>query len=191
VFFERWPPVKYFVLTALVLMSLVASSCTSDATSGDDVTTLPSEDQVTIYGDGSIRCPDHRADDLSLPVGTVVFQPGDGEIRVTVTLTDAAPNASYEFIEVWSDESCTTHLPMPLGPRNDPFIETDENGAGGTTFLIPGVGPGTYRLNVNLCCGAPPGGVPDATGPQGPGSVPEDFRHREMGTAQFTEVTVQ
>lgn len=105
-----------------------------------------------------------------------MYQPGDDEIRVIITLTDAAPNAPYR-VEVWSDESCTTG---PLkGDDETPSIETDENGAGELDFVLTGVEPGTYRLNVNFWCG----GEDDLGGP-------EDSRHREMGTAQFAEVIV-
>lgn len=154
-----------WILLAVAVGALVVTSC--ETSPGD---------AVTIYGDGDISCPDHRADDQSLPVGTVVYQPGDDEIRVIITLTDAAPNAPYR-VEVWSDESCTTG---PLeGDDESPLIETDENGAGELDFVLTGVAAGTYRLNVNLCCGGE-----DELG------RPEDSRHREMGTAQFTEVIV-
>jgi hypothetical protein len=127
---------------------------------------------VTIYGDGDISCPDHKADDQSLPVGTVVYQPRVGEIRVIVTLIHAAPNATYG-VEVWSHQSCK--IGAPLGGRDEArSIDTDENGMGKLDFVLRAVEPGIYGLNVNLCCG---GG--------------RDPRHREMGTAQFTTVMVR
>jgi outer membrane murein-binding lipoprotein Lpp len=129
------------------------------------------EGAVTIFGDGEISCPDHRADDESLPVGTIVYQPSEGEIRVIVTLTAAAPNWVYG-VELWSDESCNSDTAFGFV---DETIETDETGAGELDFVVSGLEPGTYRLNVNVSSG---------------GDVPEDLRHREMGTTQFTSVVV-
>ena len=129
------------------------------------------EGPVTIFGDGEISCPDHRASDESLPVGTVEFQAGDGEIQVTVTLTDAAADWAYE-VELWSDRSCATSGPLGLSSVQ---LVTDGSGAGALSFAVEGLGSGTYGVNVNISSG---------------GNVPPDPRHREMGTAQFTEVIV-
>jgi hypothetical protein len=161
-----WKP-KWLVASVAICL-LAVTSCSSGATP---------EDAVTIYGDGDIGCPEHRADGQSLPVGWVVYQPGEGEIRVIVTLTDAAPNAPY-YVEVWIEESCEQGVPFKAADSPREF-ETNENGEGAIDFALTGLASRTFRLNVNLCCGTADLDVP-----------PEDPRHREMGTAQFTEVVV-
>lgn len=68
--------------------------------------TVPGERVVqTLYGDGDIRCPDHWAHDLSLPVGTVQYQPGESGIEITVTLDQAWPDTEY-YVEVNTDAFC-------------------------------------------------------------------------------------
>ena len=128
------------------------------------------DDGVTIYGDGEISCPDHRASIESLPVGTITYRPDEGEIGVTITLTGAAPNVSYA-VELWTNDSCSIGGPL----TSEHGIRTDGNGAGELEFTVTGLDPGSYALNVNLSTGSPH----------------EDPRHREMGTAQFTEVVVR
>ena len=142
-----------------------------DAQRSQDGPTI-AEGAVTIFGDGEISCPDHRADDESLPVGTVEYQADQGEIRVIVTLTDAAEDWTYG-VEVWSDESCAFGE-SPLGIADD-VLETDGNGSGELNFVVGGLEPGAYSVNINISSG---------------GDVPADPRHREMGTAQFTDVVV-
>jgi hypothetical protein len=156
---------RIWLVAAVGVGTLAVTACSADETSPGDA--------VTIYGDGSIGCPDHRADDRSLPVGTVVYQAGDGEIRVIVTLTSAAPSATYEVF-VWGDETCVTGGPFDPDETRG-LIETDANGTGGLDFVLTDVQPGTYSLNVNLCCGS---------------DGQQDPRHREMGTAQFSKVVV-
>lgn len=129
---------------------------------------------VTVYGDGAISCPNHVADDLSLPVGTVEFQPGPGQIRVIVTLTDAAPGHDYR-VELWSDQGCDPGEGPPAGAwAANQALTTDETGAGVVDHVFTGIDPGTHRVNVNL-----------STEPD-----PDDHRHREMGGATFTDVVV-
>lgn len=134
------------------------------------------ETAVTVYGDGEISCPNHVADDRSLPVGTVAYFPGQGQIRVVITLTDAAPHRAYG-VQLWGDESCdiADHPWGPLGASQP--LTTDGNGAGELDYVFTGMAPGTYRVNVNLV-----DGLFDETRP--------DFRHREMGAAIFTDVVV-
>ncbi len=129
---------------------------------------------ATLYGDGGIGCPNHVADDQSLPVGEVAYFPGEGELRVVITLTDAAPNRAYG-VELWGDESCdiAEHPWGPLGTSRR--LTTDANGAGQLDHLFTGIPPGTYRVNVNLVTET---------------DSDDDFRHREMGAATFTEVVV-
>lgn len=126
---------------------------------------------VTIFGDGEISCPDHRASDESLPVGTVEYMAGESEIRVIVSLTDAAQDWAYQ-VELWSDQSCTREGPLGF---SDGLLLTDSNGAGELSFVVGGLGPGVYRVNINISSTR---------------NVPPDPRHREMGTTQFTEVLV-
>ena len=134
-------------------------------------TALGSSGPVTIFGDGEISCPDHRASDESLPVGTVEYLAGGGEIRVLVALTDAAQNWVYQ-VELWGDQSCARGGPLDL---SNGLLLTDSDGAGELAFVVTGLRPGSYRVNVNISSGS---------------DVPPDPRHREMGTAQFTEVQV-
>lgn len=141
-----------------------------DAQRSQDGPTV-AEGAITIFGDGEISCPDHRVDDESLPVGTVEYQSDQGEIRVIVTLTDAAEDWTYG-VEVWSDESCA--FGEPLGIADD-VLKTDESGSGELGFVVGGLESGTYSVNINISSG---------------GDVPADPRHREMGTAQFTDVVV-
>jgi hypothetical protein len=96
---------------------------------------------------------------------------------VIVTLTDAAPKAPY-YVEVWIEQSCEQGRPFMAADSPREF-ETNENGEGAIDFALTGLGSRTFRLNVNLCCGA-----------DDPDLGPEDPRHREMGTAEFTEVVV-
>jgi hypothetical protein len=63
----------------------------------------------TLYGDGDITCPDHWAQDLSLPVGRVRYQPSDDHIEITVNLDGAWPNTEY-FVEVNTDTCCRTWM---------------------------------------------------------------------------------
>lgn len=132
---------------------------------------------VTVHGDGNINCPNHVADDLSLPVGTVQFHPGPGQIRVIVTLTDAAPHRNYT-LDLWSDAGCATFSGpegLPVGAwTSDRVLRTDGEGAGELDHVFTGIDPGVHRVNVNL-----------VTEPE-----PNDPRHREMGAATFTEVVV-
>lgn len=131
------------------------------------------EGAVTVYGDGDIGCPSHVASDTALPVGTVVFQPeAAGEVRVVVTLADAAADWEYD-VELWSDESCLSGV--PLSAFGVPRLTTDADGAGELRHVFTELAPGTYRLNVNLSSRA---------------GVPPDARHREMGASVFTEVVV-
>lgn len=135
------------------------------------------ENAVTLYGDGSISCPNHVADDESRPVGRVEYFPGEGELRVVITLTDAASNRTYG-VQLWTDESCGT-AENPGGPFGaSQRLTTDGTGAGALEHVFTGIPPGTYRVNVNLV-----DDLFDAT-------TGDDFRHREMGAATFTDVVV-
>ena len=128
-----------------------------------------SDATVGIFGDGDISCPDHRASSDSLPVGTVNYQVGEGQVRVTVSLTAAQPEWTYNNIELWSAQNCTM-----LGAAGT-TLRTDANGAGEVSFVVSGLEPGTYRVNVNV---------------SSPGEVPGDRRYREMGSSQFVELVV-
>lgn len=132
------------------------------------------ETVATVHGDGEISCPNHVADDLSLPVGTVAYFPGEGELRVVIRLTDAAPDRAYG-VQLWSDESCdlVEHSWAPLGTSQR--LTTDGNGAGELDHVFTGIPPGTHRVNVNLVTET---------------DSHDDPRHREMGAATFTEVVV-
>jgi hypothetical protein len=131
-------------------------------------------DAVTIYGDGDVSCPNHVADDDSLPVGTVRFEPGPGEVRVTVALTDAAPEWNY-YVEVWTDEGCETETPLLGDEPADTRFTTDGDGAGELEFVLTGIEPGTYQLNVDVVARL---------------GEPADPRHAEIAAAEFTEVIV-
>jgi hypothetical protein len=155
------------VVTAFSLLVLLAGCSSQDSA-------ISQEGAVTIFGDGAIGCPNHVADDDSLPVGTVTFEPGIGEVKVTVVLTDAAPDSRY-YVEVWSDESCVVGEPLGGYDTPAPEFDTDGEGTGELDFVVPGLEPGTYRLNVDVVI---------------MGEF-EDLRHREMGAAEFTEVVVE
>lgn len=133
---------------------------------------VASQNAVTLYGDGDISCPNHVADDESRPVGTVEYHPEEGQIRVIVRLTDAAPHAVYG-VELWIRENCEPSFGAASGDRSA-RMTTDGNGAGELDHVFAGIDPQTYRVNVNLVTGA------DL----------DDPRHREIGAAVFTEVVV-
>lgn len=61
--------------------------------------------EQVLYGDGDIHCPDHWAHDLSLPVGTVAYQPGEDGIEISVTLDGAWPQTAY-YVEVNTEDFC-------------------------------------------------------------------------------------
>jgi len=48
-----------------------------------------------LYGDGSIDCPDHWADDTSTPVGAVEYTATKDGIHFRIVLTAAADNWTY------------------------------------------------------------------------------------------------
>ncbi len=170
----RRPLTGALVLAAAVLVAVALAWHVGLAAS----TPLPVVDHgeaaVTLYGDGGISCPNHVADDESLPVGEVTYFPGEGELRVVITLTDAAPHRVYG-VQLWSDESCRIAEPRwgPLGTSRR--LTTDGNGAGELDHVFTGMAPGTYRVNVNLVTET---------------DSHDDPRHREMGAATFTDVVV-
>lgn len=159
-------------LAAVFALLVAVTAC------GTPQDSLAPEGSVTVYSDGTIGCPDHVAgadeDDDPVPVGTVSFEPGPGEVRVVVTLTDAAPDSMY-YVEVWSDESCEVGRPLSGYDTPSPEFTTDGNGAGELDFVLTDVAAGTYGLNVDVVNSS--------------GNL-DDPRHREMAAATFTEVIV-
>jgi hypothetical protein len=130
--------------------------------------------EATIYGDGDVNCPDHWAQDESLPVGTVTFRPTDAGVDVEIVLTDAAPNWTYS-VEVLPEDFCVSEEVLLA---SDVELVTDEDGAGQIRFAVTGLTPGTtYRLLVNVVS------EPST-------EVPEDPRLREMAPAGLTEVAI-
>jgi hypothetical protein len=114
------------------------------------------------------------ATDDSLPVGTVAFDPGSREVGIRVILTDAAPEWEY-YVEVWTDEGCQTEQPLRGDQSETPTFRTDEEGAGELDFVLSGIEPGTYRLNVDVVSSI---------------DEPEDPRHGEIAASSFTEIVV-
>ena len=60
---------------------------------------------LTLGADGSIDCPDHWAQDLSLPIGSVIYCPESDAVEITVTLDQAWLNWVY-FVEVNTEDFC-------------------------------------------------------------------------------------
>lgn len=125
----------------------------------------------TLYADGSIGCPDHWADDLSTPVGKVVFRPTTDGVHFHVVFTDAAPNWQYEIVVNLESGDC---IDWDAVQAFESLI-TDKNGTGvfDGTYLAD---PGTYSIEVNVVS---------------EWGVTPNPKHREIGPAGFAEVTVR
>ena len=128
--------------------------------------------EATIYGDGDVTCPNHWAQDESLPVGTVTFRPTNDGLDIEVDLTDAAPNWTYNA-EVLPADFCETGTIL-AGVIGE--LLTDDTGAGRLEVSVP-VEPGAYELTVNVVS-------------EPNDNVPEDPRLREMSPSGLTEVVV-
>lgn len=143
-------------------------------------TPVPVEEPLQgLYGDGDINCDDlyHVAHDDDLPVGSVEFVPARDEITVVVKLAEAAPSMPYR-IEIWSPEQCFQVAWWDhFTPTGEARLTTDESGRGEVEFVLGGIDPGTYRLNVDV--------VAADDWPEGP-----DPRLREIGGTGFSVVRV-
>ena len=89
--------------------------------------------EQTLYGDGDIRCPDHWAHDLSLPIGQVQYTPTPQAIEITVTLDQAWPDTEY-YVEVNTDQSCRAWESGSWDEIRVPGLTTDRDGAGSVTL---------------------------------------------------------
>ena len=150
----------------LVLIGATAALATPPAESGDRRAVVE-----TLYADGSINCPDHWADDLSTPVGRVVFRPTTDGIHFHVVFTDAAPNWEYEVVVNLESGDFIEYNALQAFES----LTTNKNGTGvfSGTFLAD---PGTYSIEVN---------VVSAQGD------PLDPKYGEIGPSGFAQVTVR
>jgi hypothetical protein len=165
---RRGQAVRRTIVIPTLLVVLVGATA---AVAAPPSAQLAQESAVqTLYGDGSIDCPDHWADDTSTPVGTVEYTATDDGIRFRIVLTAAAANWTY-----------AAEIGQQLGDCIDwdrsqyyPEFTTDNTGAAvfEGTYLLE---PGTYWVNVNI----------------GGGSVPPpNLKHREIGPDGFVEISV-
>ena len=152
---------RAFLASVLVGAMFVLSGC--DAGSR--------EIEVTLYGDGDISCPDHWADDTSLPVGTVLYQPGEGELVVSVDFTEVAPSTGYE-VSLWKDDSCEDEEPFYTPPWT---FRSNDQGVGSGQFVLSNLEPGTYQFSLNV--------VPFDDGA-------DDPRLEEIATPEFSKVVI-
>ncbi len=132
-----------------------------------------------LYGAGDISCPEHWAHNQSLPVGTVVFEAGEGMFTVGVELTAAAADSDYG-VEVWEPETCRYGGPLLFEAPAPRVLTTDETGAGRIEFIVDNVNPGRYQLNVNVVHNDWEDTFPNA----------DDTRLWEIGGAGFSLVEV-
>jgi hypothetical protein len=144
---------------------------------GPDPVPIMETEQI-LYGAGDISCPEHWAQNQSLPVGTVGFEAGRGMFTVVVELIAAAPDSDYG-VDVWEPETCLGG-PLLFEAPVPRVLTTDDAGSGRIEFVVDNVDPGLYRLNVNLIHTTWEDAFPNA----------EDTRLWEIGGAGFSLVEV-
>ena len=156
-------------LTAAVVAVLVFSGTAALADNGSEAAV------ATLYGDGDIDCPDHVADNLSTPVGQVVFRPTADGYWMNVVLTNAAPNWVYDV-----------SVNLDVGNGQDPedcFLGADTY-EGALTTNSNGVG--VFQASSDLFSGDLLIQVSIGSGE----NVPPNPLHREIGQSSFVGITV-
>lgn len=123
----------------------------------------------TLYADGNIDCPDHWAEDVSTPVGTVEYRAEAGGIEITVSLTDAESDTAYDVVVIPEAGACGDWA----GAEGFPGLTTDQNGAGTLAFTY-GAESGEQSVVLNIV----------STGDE------EIGRYHEIAPAGFTQVDV-
>ncbi len=130
---------------------------------------------ATLYGDGNIDCPGHVADELSTPVGHVVFRPTSDGYRMNVVLTNAAPNWEYHV---------SVNLDVGEGQaKEDCFLGADSYEGALTTNSQ---GAGVFQASSDLFSGDLLIQVVISSGE----NVPPNPLHREIGHSSFVGITV-
>lgn len=120
----------------------------------------------TLFADGDVRCS--GIDDFSTPVGEVKLTTLSGKIDFQVKLKNAAQNWQY-YVEFSQDGVCAD---------SETFygLTTDENGDGILKGSYP-LPPGSYLFQVDV--------VSDPNT-----NIPPNWKHREISTNGFFEVTI-
>ena len=155
------------LLVAFVALAATATMAASASAAPDG---NPSAAVTTIYGDGDVSCPGHYADDLSTPVGRVVFRPVEDGVHFRIILNNAAPDWTYGVAVNLELGDCIDFDAV----QSFTGLTTNKNGVGRLTGTYV-TEPGTYSIQVN---------VVSADG------VPDNPLHREMAPARFVQVTV-